>query len=47
MSARGTDPSNEHIVRLLGAVRADLAELRKQQDRIVRDVQRLLEKKTA
>ena len=38
MSARGAAPSNEHIVQLLDAVRADLAELRKQQDRIGRDV---------
>ena len=47
MSARETAPSNERIVQLLDSVRADLAELKKQQDLMVRDVQRLLEKKTA
>jgi hypothetical protein len=44
MSTRGTAPSNEHIVRLLEAVRADLAESKKQQERIARNVERLLEK---
>jgi hypothetical protein len=47
MSVRGTAPSNEHIVQLLAAVRADLVELKKQQDRVVQDIQRLLDKKTA
>jgi len=45
MSPRGTVPSNEHIVRLLEAVQADLAESKKQQDQIARNVQRLLDKK--
>jgi hypothetical protein len=47
MAQRQVAPSNERIVRLLEAVRADLADAKKQQDRIARDVQRLLEKKTA
>ena len=47
MSARGTVPTNEHIVRLLEAVRAELAESKKQQDRIARNIERLLAKKTA
>jgi hypothetical protein len=35
-------PTNEHIVRLLEAVRADLAGSRKQQEQIARNVERLL-----
>jgi len=46
MSPRGGAPTNEQIIRLLEAVRVDLAESRKQQDRIDRNVERLLAKKT-
>jgi hypothetical protein len=47
MSPRGGAPTNEHIIRLLEAVRADLAEAKKRQDQIARNVERLLAKKTA
>jgi hypothetical protein len=47
MSPRGAAPTNEQILRLLEAVQADLAESKKQQDRIARNVERLLAKKTA
>jgi hypothetical protein len=47
MSTRGGAPTNEQIVRLLEAVRADLAETRKQQTQIVRKLERLLTKTTA
>ncbi|MGD0273937.1 MAG: hypothetical protein ABSB96_09450 [Gaiellaceae bacterium] len=47
MSPRGGAPTNEQIVRLLEAVRANLAESKRQQDKIARNVERLLAKKTA
>lgn len=47
MTARGSVPTNEHIVRLLEALRADLAESRKRQEQIARNVERLLKQKTA
>jgi hypothetical protein len=47
MSARGTVPTNEHIVRLLEAVRADLVESKKRQEQVARNVERLLKQKTA
>jgi hypothetical protein len=46
MSPRGGAPTNAQIVQLLEVVRKDLAESRKQQDRIARDIERLLAKKT-
>ena len=42
MTARGSVPTNEHIVRLLEAVPADLAEAKKRQDEIARTLERLL-----
>jgi hypothetical protein len=42
VAERGSAPTNEHIVRLLEAVRAELAELRKRQEEIARKVERLL-----
>jgi hypothetical protein len=47
MSPRGGAPTNEQIIRLLEAVRADLAESKRQQDKIARNVERLMAKKTA
>ena len=38
-------PTNEQIVRLLEELKAQLAESSKQQDRIARDLARLLEQK--
>lgn len=46
MSPRPNVPTNEHIVRLLEAVRADLAEAKKRQDEIARNLERLLKQTT-
>lgn len=46
MSPRPSVPTNEHIVRLLEAVPADLAEAKKRQDEIARTLERLLKKTT-
>jgi hypothetical protein len=45
MPTRRGAPTNEQIPRLLEAVRADIAESKKQQDQIARNVERLLAKK--
>jgi hypothetical protein len=47
MADRASAPTNEHIVRLLEAVRAELAESRKRQEQIARNVERLVKQKTA
>jgi hypothetical protein len=47
VSAQGTVPTNEHIVRLLQAVRAELADSKKRQEQIARNVERLLRQKPA
>jgi hypothetical protein len=39
MSQRGSVPTNEHIVRLLEAVRADLADAKKRQEEIARNLE--------
>ncbi len=46
MAERGSSPTNEHVVRLLEAVRAELAESRKQQEQIARNIERLLQRTT-
>lgn len=47
MPPRGNAPTNEHIVRLLEALRADLAESLKRQEQIARHLDRLLKQQTA
>jgi hypothetical protein len=47
MSPRESGPTNEHIVRLLEAVRADLADAKKRQEQIARNLERLLKQRTA
>jgi hypothetical protein len=47
VSLRDSAPTNEHIVRLLEAVRADLAQSTKRQEEIARNLERLLKQKTA
>jgi hypothetical protein len=42
LAERGNSPTNEHIVRLLESVRAELAESKKQQEQIARNIERLL-----
>jgi hypothetical protein len=42
MSTAGREPTNERIVRLLEAVTADLAEIKKRQDELARKIERLL-----
>jgi hypothetical protein len=46
-SASAQTPTNQQIVRLLEAIRADVAETRKGQERIARDLDRLLKRRTA
>jgi hypothetical protein len=40
-------PTNQQIVRLLEAIRVEVAETRKRQDRIARDLDRLLKRRNA
>jgi hypothetical protein len=47
MPPSGGAPTNEQIVQLLEAIRAELAEARRRQDRIALDNGRLLAKKSA
>ena len=48
MASQSTEPAtNERIVRLLEEVKAQLADSREQQERIARDVTRLVERKEA
>jgi hypothetical protein len=42
VAERGNAPTNEHLVRLLEAVRAELAESKKRQEELARNVERLL-----
>jgi hypothetical protein len=46
MTPRGSEPTKQHIVHLLEAVRA-VAETRKRQEEIARNLERLLMQKTA
>jgi hypothetical protein len=45
---RGTapTPTNDHIVRLLEAVRSELADVKRRQDEIARSVERLLKQRS-
>jgi hypothetical protein len=46
MATRGSEPAtNERIVRLLEDVRAQLADSKKREERIARDLARLLKRK--
>jgi hypothetical protein len=46
-SASPQAPTNQQIVRLLEAMRADIAETRKRQERMARDLERLLKQRNA
>ncbi|MCP9486579.1 MAG: hypothetical protein MSC30_12005 [Gaiellaceae bacterium MAG52_C11] len=40
-------PTNAQIVRLLESISSDVAETKKQQERIARDIERLLKRRSA
>ena len=44
-SASAQAPTNQQIVRLLGAIKTEVAETRKSQERIARDLDRLLKRR--
>jgi hypothetical protein len=46
-SASAQAPTNQQIVRLLEAIKAEVVETRKRQDRIARDLDRLLKRRNA
>jgi hypothetical protein len=46
-SASSQAPTNQQIVRLLEAIKAEVAETRKHQERIARDLDRLLKQRHA
>jgi hypothetical protein len=45
MASGGTAPTNEQIVRLLEEVKAQLADSKRREEQIARDVARLLERR--
>lgn len=47
MATGASTPTNENIVRLLEALRADLAESKKREEQIARNLERLLKRKAA